>query len=412
MRAYAVAAGSFLLGLLIALGPAPADETSDARALSQKLAEQSRLKEAGLTFEQFKATVFKEPFAGGKYIVNGDVGIANDKQLREFYESSVVNAPPAPDPDESELIINEVGGLDDLWSVAERHSITYCVTGSFGTHYGAVVAAMADAAAAWQAVSDVAFVHLGALDANCTDSTPGVVFDVRPVAFGKYYARSFFPHDTRSDRNVLIDASSFQLDPAGKLTLAGIIRHELGHTLGARHEHTRPESGKCFEDSEWRPITNYDALSVMHYPQCNGLGDWSLQLTAVDKSGMACVYGPAAGFAIDPTICKPMQATTVETFEAKTVAEGDSVQFGPFRVQPNTSFVAELKGAGATPGDPDLYVAFDRPVATADYDCRPYLDGPDESCSVDTPAGSKIAAVMVHGYASATFDLTVRYIAP
>jgi phosphohistidine phosphatase SixA len=45
--------------------------------------------------------------------------------------------------------------------------------------------------------------------------------------------------------------------------------------------------------------------SVMHYPQCNGKGDWSLTLTNFDKNGIACLYGAARGFTIDPQICKP-----------------------------------------------------------------------------------------------------------
>jgi hypothetical protein len=103
---------------------------------------------------------------------------------------------------------------------------------------------------------------------------------------------------------VLIDESSFHLDPDGALQLVGILRHELGHTLGWRHEHTRPESGTCFEDNDWRPLTDYDRFSVMHYPQCNGGGDWSLKLTHMDKNGAACVYGAAPGFQVDPQICQ------------------------------------------------------------------------------------------------------------
>jgi serine protease len=133
------------------------------------------------------------------------------------------------------------------------------------------------------------------------------MFDIRPVNVSTYLARSFFPDDDRPQRNVLIDNSSFDLPVGGKLSLTGILRHELGHTLGARHEQTRPQAGTCFEDKDWRGVTDYDALSVMHYPQCNGKGDWSLTLTKQDKNGIACLYGPAPGFTIDPNICKPKQ---------------------------------------------------------------------------------------------------------
>ena len=40
----------------------------------------------------------------------------------------------------------------------------------------------------------------------------------------------------------------------------------------------------------------------MHYPQCNGKGDWSLVLTDKDKNGVACLYGPPPSFTIDKTL--------------------------------------------------------------------------------------------------------------
>ena len=69
-----------------------------------------------------------------------------------------------------------------------------------------------------------------------------------------------------------------------------MLRHELGHTIGFRHEHTRPESGTCFEDNNWRPLTGYDSKSVMHYPQCNGTQDGDLSLTATERAGANSVY--------------------------------------------------------------------------------------------------------------------------
>jgi hypothetical protein len=87
---------------------------------------------------------------------------------------------------------------------------------------------------------------------------------------------------------VLIATSSFgNISP---WTLTGVLRHELGHTIGFRHEHTRPESGACFEDNNWRALTAYDSSSVMHYPQCNGTQNGDLVLTNLDKQGASALY--------------------------------------------------------------------------------------------------------------------------
>jgi hypothetical protein len=282
-------------------------------------------------------------------------------------------------------------------------------------------------------VADVAFVHVASQDATCTASNPNVVFDVRPVNVnGQYLARAFFPNEPRPGRNVLIDESSFQLDPNGKLALVGILRHELGHTLGWRHEHTRPDSGTCFEDNEWRPLTSYDAFSVMHYPQCNGAGDWTLVLTNFDKNGAACLYGAAPGFTMDPTMvsnpgsCLAAATPTptpapggcgqqrVATLADQRVANGEEKQYPAFTATPGSRFEVKMIGDGTAPGDPDLYVQFGQaPTRSATgYACRPFASGPSETCALDVPAGRTTAFVMVHGYSAGAYDLSVTYTGP
>ena len=68
-----------------------------------------------------------------------------------------------------------------------------------------------------------------------------------------------------------------------------------------------------------------------------------------------------------------------------------------------------MKPESDNPGDPDLYVKFDGLAATADYDCRPYLDGAAENCVVDAPGNTQGAHVMVHGYEDGAFSVTVTY---
>jgi hypothetical protein len=49
-------------------------------------------------------------------------------------------------------------------------------------------------------------------------------------------------------------------------------------------------------------------------------------------------------------------------------------------------------------GDADLYVKFGSAPTTTSYDCRPYLNGSNESCSIPRQAGT--VYVMVKGYAA------------
>jgi serine protease len=237
--------------------------------------------------------------------VNGDTPIMDEKHLKEFFDRIQGRAMP------NMLTINQVNGQDTAWNSVEKQLLTYCVNTAFGQNCETMKDDIRAAADAWEAVAAVKYIYVAGEDASCIASNPNVLFDVRPVNVnGQYLARAFFPDEPRSSRNVLVDNTSFQLDPNGKLSLQGILRHELGHTLGFRHEHTRPDSGTCFEDNNWRPLTSYDAFSVMHYPQCNGQGDWSLTLTAIDNSGAACVYGLAPSFTIDNNICEGPEEIT------------------------------------------------------------------------------------------------------
>ncbi len=241
-----------------------------------------------ITYEQFLSRVVQEDT--GEFIADGDTLFADESELRDFYKSHVATANDGLASTEQGLSIMTSGGRDVKWSSTQQTNLTYCVSKTFGANYNAVVSAMAISASAWSAVARVKFVHVATSDSSCTGNTSGVVFDVNPVNVnGSFLARSFFPNTARKSRNVKIDNSAFS--SSGQPTLTGVLRHELGHTLGFRHEHTRPEAGSaCFEDNNWRALTTYDSASVMHYPQCNGTGDWSLTLTTRDAAGAAAVY--------------------------------------------------------------------------------------------------------------------------
>ena len=373
-----------------------------------------------MTFEMFRDATFREPGEDGVFIVNGDTPIANEKLLEEFFNAKIKKE---REPLSGvELIVLLVGGMTGVWNSAEKKQLTYCVNTTFDDRHAQVVRDMDTATQAWESVSDLDFQYVSSEDGQCTAFNQNVVFDVRPVGHGEYLARAFFPNETRGARNVLIDNSSFALDPNDTLTLEGILRHELGHALGFRHEHTRPDSGTCFEDNDWKQLTDYDPFSVMHYPQCNGLGDWSLTLTAMDKEGSACLYGAAPGFSFDatqcpgaPTIPDPGPSTPgapqTQDFSDQNVELDGEKRYGPFKVVPDTLFDALIAGVGSA-GDPDLYVRFDQEPNTSVFDCRPYTMGADEKCSLDVQLGTRLAFVMVRGYKAGNYNLSVKHVPP
>jgi len=249
-----------------------------------------------LTYEEFRAQAYQEPDTG-IYVVNGDEIIETEDAMRIAYDNFLTSIRDANLRDEGYavaeqgLIINRVGGQDDKWNTATAQNLTYCVDSkSFGSRYTTVVNAMASATAEWESATGggVNFVHDASQDSKCNARNTSVVFDVRQVRSAQYLARAFFPSTSRSGREILVSTSSFgNISP---WTLTGVLRHELGHTIGFRHEHTRPESGTCFEDNNWRALTAYDSSSVMHYPQCNGTQNGDLVLTSSDKSGANSVY--------------------------------------------------------------------------------------------------------------------------
>ncbi len=377
-----------------------------------------------LTFAQFaeQAVYIEERDI---YLVDGDTPVRTVEELQDIYNHigrlrrSFGDASSETNP--NALSVNTVGGRDDLWDEATRRDLTFCVSQDFGARHATVVEAMIQAGGAWAGVADVRFVHHPEHDASCRPSNAAVVFDVRPVnAGGEYLAAAFFPSWTRDQRTVLIDASSF--DTGGAVDLEGILRHELGHVLGFRHEHTRPEAGTCFEDTDYRPLTPYDRDSVMHYPQCNGNAASTLALTAVDAEGARSAYGPPlASTPTDPTTppsdptvpgdpsdpsmpTEPPPPPSDPTPPAPTVdckRAGGTIGRGDSHLYPPLFLSGEVTLRMTGVGDPDLYAW----VAGTLELCISDSPGATEGCTLRGTGGPLF--VEVYGYEAGNYQLEV-----
>lgn len=69
----------------------PVPTSEQAKEFLKGAAERDPEKFKDLSFDAFKANVYREPFAEGKYIVNGDTPIVNEK-----HQLTVIHTAPSP----------------------------------------------------------------------------------------------------------------------------------------------------------------------------------------------------------------------------------------------------------------------------------------------------------------------------
>ena len=236
-----------------------------------------------VSWEDFLAQSPREPWTGGRFIVDGDLAF-DETGLQRYYDAwfaavgiSHENLAPM--------------GATALWPFPDSFSLSYCISTSFGDNFAAIEAAMQVATASWSDRAGVWYAYLPEEDPGCNADNTNVTFDVRPVSGAGYAAVSFFPDSPRSARSLLVDASAFAVG-VGAPGLEAVLRHQLGHTLGFQHEHLWLDPACTSEDSRLAVrIANYDIDSVMHLPVCRPSELGGTIQTEGDFAGAITIYG-------------------------------------------------------------------------------------------------------------------------
>ena len=235
---------------------------------------------------------------GDDYVVEGDILMSEEDVQR--YLRAKGSAGALADPG-GELIVEVDKGRRIYWASPEERILTYAVRRqSFPDpeSYTNVVNWMEKAAVDWEDCPGcgIDFRHQRQDDANPTLERVRFIVEYRlpePNDAG-VLAYAFFPKDPPADRYVVILPAFFTTH----YDKVGILRHELGHVLGYRHEHILSpdagcvwyKTGELAQDATFEPLGAYDAKSVMHYP-CGAATSVSFILSGTDKEQHRKLYG-------------------------------------------------------------------------------------------------------------------------
>lgn len=289
----------------------------------------------------FQAFLKTLPQDEGYYVLEGDM-LATASEVQEYLVGRAGSESRAGI--KPELIVNLFAGQRDYYADPRARTLTYYLdtAGWSASEQATVRLAMVRATAAWQDACPNCGIAFKPSSGPLSPADGGAAFVVRRVdARGKYIASAFFPHDAPARRVLKLDPTFFTsgLDPVG------VLRHELGHVLGYRHEHIRGIPGCGFEDNRWQPLTRYDPHSVMHY-LCGGGGSLELNITPVDIDGHRRLYGPRTAAALSSSGQRALPPAGRGADAAKALEIFDAVRKAPFDPEKRKAYLQLLPKAG------------------------------------------------------------------
>lgn len=240
------------------------------------------------------AANFDTIYLGGElfYVVQGDLLLRPKEALKHWF---AVHEYHTEGHSDRKLVGERRNGKVVKWPSPENIRFAV-VKSSFSStaEYDSIVKYFTTATKDWEGICNVKFTYEKSLDTDLKygDNPANLDFVVQyeGAVYRAPLASAFFPYNSKKDRVVRI-FDRFMRTSASK---TGIMRHEIGHILGFRHEHVRDGApltcNKMENDMEYLlPITDYDGLSVMHY-FCGGAGTRHLNFSAKDSLGARYFY--------------------------------------------------------------------------------------------------------------------------